>query len=234
MIFRNLLKRKKPIVQAANGMSTEQVDQFNQSIAAGANAIPGVGQAISAGLSVTSMASKAVIGDGSNENKNAIGNMLNPLHSVNALMTGHAKEAIPIYGQIKAAQRMKREYDEKYRKDQEEMTGLARQDSARQYNGMAPKFSLYRKGGSLKQAVILGGNTHEEGGNAILDAKTGEKVAETEIAELLFTHDQTKRIEALVASYDASPDDDYLYQLGKLVQETILFNTKDNSGKFNL
>ena len=234
MIFRNLLKRRKPDVQAANGMSVEQVDQFNQSIAAGANAIPVAGQAISAGLSITSMASKAVIGDGSNEKNNAIGNMLNPLHSVNALMTGRAKEAIPIYGQLKAAQRMKREYEEKYKKAEEEKTALAREDSARQYNGMAPKFSLYRKGGSLKQAVILGGNTHEQGGNAILDAKTGEKVAETEVAELLFTHDQTKRIESLVASYDADANQNHLYELGKLVQETILFNTKDNSGKFNL
>lgn len=230
----SIFKKRKPIVKAANGLNTEQVDQFNKAVAQGANAIPVYGQAISAGLSITDMASKAVIGDGSDVKKNAVGNMMNPLHTVNSLMKGNVKEAIPVYGQIKAAQRMKREFDEKQRKQQNEMIAKSRQDSAGAYASFKPRFSLYRKGGSLKKAVILGGNTHDQGGNAVIDAKSGDKVAETEVAELLFTDDQTKRIESHISMYDKDQSESHLFQLGKLIQETILFNTKDNSGKYNL
>lgn len=193
-------KKKKPVVKAGSGMNTEQIDQMNNAIAAGANAIPVWGQAISAGLNITKSASDAIIGDGSNEKKNLLGTALNPLSTVNALASGNFKEAIPIYGQVLAAKRIKREFEEKRAKEEQLKIQEGQQQSAQAYAGFRPKFSLYKKGGSLKKAVILGGKSHKDGGNDIIDAASGQKVAETEIAELLLNKQQTEQVEALIKS----------------------------------
>lgn len=83
------------------------------------------------------------------------------------------------------------------------------------------------------QAVVLGGESHANGGNAVVDADTGEKVAETEKEELLFTKEQTESIEKQIALYVQTKDQTYLVKLGEIVQDIVRNQMKDYSGKYS-
>ena len=57
------------------------------------------------------------------------------------------------------------------------------------------------------------------------------KVAEIELNEIIFTKELTIKVEELVAKYEADPEDkDNLLELGKLLKDEILNNTKDCQG----
>jgi hypothetical protein len=81
-----------------------------------------------------------------------------------------------------------------------------------------------------EEAVILGGKRHSKGGNDILD-EAGNKVAETEREELLFTKEQTQMIETSIKKINDGDETEYT-NLGAYVKDIILNRTKDNSGKF--
>ncbi|UJP63996.1 hypothetical protein [Mongoliitalea daihaiensis] len=82
-----------------------------------------------------------------------------------------------------------------------------------------------------EQAVILGGKRHSEGGNDVID-ESGEKVAETEREEIIFTKEQTELIETLCGEIKQGDETAY-ERLGSYIKDIILNRTKDNSGKFN-
>ena len=106
------------------------------------------------------------------------------------------------------------------------------------YNNLEQK-QVMKEGGGLpdgadgesgSNAVILGGERHKDGGNDIVD-ETGEKVAETEREELLFTKEQTELIEKSIRLIDGGDETEYA-NLGSYVKGIILERTKDESGKF--
>ncbi len=83
-------------------------------------------------------------------------------------------------------------------------------------------------------AVVLGGNLHKDGGNAIIDAKTGEKKFETEKSEILFSGTQSATIDSHITKFDSTGDEYCLVELGKSVRSIIKNKTKDNSGTYDL
>jgi hypothetical protein len=87
---------------------------------------------------------------------------------------------------------------------------------------------LYKKGG----AVILGGRSHDDGGNSIIHGSTGKKIGESESEELLLNSYQTERLESLIADYKKSKNEDTLEDLGRWMTNIIQNETVDNSGKF--
>lgn len=106
--------------------------------------------------------------------------------------------------------------------------------------------SLYKKGGCIFPAsvvnkrkmfsqggVILGGEDHENMGNAIVD-ESNRVIAETEREELLLGLKETEMINRLMELIDQEESDFNYAQLGKVFAENILPNIKDNSGKFGL
>jgi hypothetical protein len=127
-----------------------------------------------------------------------------------------------------------RKYKAAMRDRMKEMSRVRNVESGQEY--LTP---TYAAGGAIaapenksgEQAVVLGGNLHEEGGNPVVDLKTGEKVVETEREEMMFTGEQTKQIEDLIESFGKTQDEFELIKLGKLVQ-TIVEGMKDNSGVY--
>lgn len=108
------------------------------------------------------------------------------------------------------------------------------------------KNSLYKKGGSIfpvsvvnkrkmfsQGGVILGGEDHENMGNAIVDS-SNQVIAETEREELLLGLKETEMINRLMEMIDQDESDFNYAQLGKVFAENIFPNIKDNSGKFGL
>lgn len=81
------------------------------------------------------------------------------------------------------------------------------------------------------QAVILDGKSHEDGGNDVVDSSSGEKVAETEREELIFSASQTNKIEKHIAAYEQSKDKADLIYLGECVADIINNKTVDHSKK---
>ena len=70
------------------------------------------------------------------------------------------------------------------------------------------------------QAVILGGNLHEDGGNPIVDKK-GEVVAETEREELLLNDKQTSALEKHAKLYEETNDKVHFLHMGEIMKEVI-------------
>lgn len=126
-------------------------------------------------------------------------------------------------------------------RDSKELTAITDQknDGAAMYNQMESK-QLYAEDGTKlpdsvdqptdDKAVILGGKRHKDGGNDVVD-QNGEKVAETEREEIIFSKGQTEMIEASIAKIQGGDESEYL-NLGSYVKEIINTRTKDNSGKF--
>lgn len=229
-------KRKK-VIQAASGLDAAQIESVDNAIMQGANAIPVYGQAISAGLSIGKTLGAGIEGNGQNGVKNAVADIVNPLSSVNALMSGKPLEAIPLVGGFVRAKRMSKEAERLDRMQQNKDTALAAQQSNAKFSTLT-----YGEGGSIpgddssskSEAVVLGGKTHEDGGNALVDKESGEKVAETEREELLFSADQTKKIETYISLYDKSNDESHLIDLGKCIQKIVMTEMVDQSKKFSV
>lgn len=126
-------------------------------------------------------------------------------------------------------------------RDSRELTAITdeKNDGAAMYNQMESK-QLYAEDGTKlpdsvdqptdDKAVILGGKRHKDGGNDVVD-QNGEKVAETEREEIIFSKSQTEMIEASIAKIEGGDESEYL-NLGSYVKEIINTRTKDNSGKF--
>lgn len=102
--------------------------------------------------------------------------------------------------------------------------------------------SLYRNGGNIYPAgrrmfndggVILGGKSHEEMGNLIVDEQ-GNPVAETESEELVLSYEQTEAINKMIEMVEQNPNDLRFAELGKFFANNILPSIQDNSGKFKL
>jgi hypothetical protein len=87
---------------------------------------------------------------------------------------------------------------------------------------------LFKKGG----AIILGGHSHDDGGNDIVDASTGKKIGETESEELLLNSYQTERLESMISKYEKSKNDNDLEDIGRWFKNVIENETSDSSGKF--
>ncbi len=227
---------KKKVRQAFSGMNTEQIEGVDNAIISGAGSIPVYGQAISAGLSIGKNLGTAIEGSGTNGAKNALADIVNPLSAVNAIMSGKPLESIPIVGGLLRAKRNSKEQERMERLKEAKDTQEASLKSNQKFTkltyaegGTIPGQTDYAKG----EAVVLGGKTHEEGGNALIDEETGEKVAETEREELLFSADQTQKIENHISMYDKTSDQKYLIELGRCVQKIILTDTVDHSKQFS-
>ena len=81
-------------------------------------------------------------------------------------------------------------------------------------------------------AVVLGGEHHKDGGNSVIDAESGEKIAETEREELLLTKQQTQGLESHIAMYDKTNDVSHLLEIGKSMKQIVDKQMVDNSGKY--
>lgn len=228
--------KKKKVLKAESGVNTKAIED---GVIAGVNAIPVYGQAISAAMSIGSSLGKSITGDGTNAGKNLIGDTINPFSTLGAIAGGHAKEAIPIVGSFLKARRLKKEKSiEEQRKESVEAQ-KARIESNKVFGAVTMD-----EGGVIGEddnsvvdgvqdfAVVLGGNSHKDGGNDVIDTDTGEKVAETESEELLFTATQTKSIESQIEKYESAKNKESLVQLGVLVKDIVLNEMKDNSGKY--
>lgn len=140
-----------------------------------------------------------------------------------------------------AVDAIKNDKDSAFRKrDSLEMGAVTDQNNAgvSAYNQLEQK-QVMADGGEVPEgedqapndkAVILGGKLHKDGGNDIID-ETGQKVAETEREEILFTKEQTEQIERSIAMIASGNEEEY-ENLGSYVKEVILNRTEDNSGKF--
>lgn len=230
--------RKKKIVKAASGLDTGQINAIDEGIIVGANAIPVYGQAISAALKIGKVAGEAISGDGTNTVRNIVGDTVNPFSTLNALASGNVKEAIPVLGSFAKSRRMK----EEKRKLQEKKENAALNRLTAESNAVSNTLT-YEDGGEIPdidlndqavqdRAVVLGGSLHEDGGNPIIDANTGEKIAETETEELLLTKEQTDNIERHVAMYDNTMDKEHLLEIGKIIKNIVENEMIDYSGKY--
>jgi hypothetical protein len=223
--------KRKRVIKAGSGLNTEQIQSVNNQVVEGTKSIPVVGQAISAGLSIGSTIGEGIAGDGSNTGRQVLGDLLNPFSSVNSLMSGRFKEAIPIVGSVFAAQRKQKEMARQKKKELDAQNQKLSEESNKAFSTLT-----FKKGGSLPKvsdkAVLLGGKTHRDGGNAVLDAKTGEKVAETEREELLFTKKQTESIEFHIKEYEKTSDISHLLELGKFIQEIVMKDMVDYSKQY--
>lgn len=145
-------------------------------------------------------------------------------------------------GQITGAiDAIKNDSESAFRKrDAREMEAVVsrNQEGTSAYNELEQK-QVMKDGGEIpdgedqpqkEEAVILGGKRHKEGGNDIVD-ETGEKVAETEREEIIFTKEQTEMIERSISLIDSGDKEQYV-ALGSYVKDIILNRTEDNSGKF--
>jgi len=87
--------------------------------------------------------------------------------------------------------------------------------------------------------VIPKGKLHKENNNLgekdkgmpVID-NHGNKKFEVEKEELILTLEVTEKVEKFVAAYIETQDDTSLIELGKLITEEVIKNTKDNSEKF--
>lgn len=128
-----------------------------------------------------------------------------------------------------------RKYRSAMRDRQKELTRVRNEES-----GAAYLTQTFATGGAIaapesksgEKAVVLGGNLHEDGGNPIIDAKTGEKIVETEREELLFTSEQSQQIETAIAAFDKSGDELELIKLGNLIKSIVDTQMIDNSGVY--
>jgi hypothetical protein len=108
-------------------------------------------------------------------------------------------------------------------------------EESRMYYGGMSRYTdgMYAKGGEAPAttdqggAVILGGKSHYEGGNDIVDLKSGEKIAETESRELVLDVDQTNLVEAAVTKKDA-------LKAGNIMKTIVQKQTTDRSGAYGL
>jgi hypothetical protein len=236
-------KRKKPI-KAASGINTDQIDpseeRNNKIDQAGVGIASAFGPWWGALAQAGVQTSKSIQGDGSSRTKNTTARFADPFHQFKALGEGRALEAVPLVGEIAYGKRIKKESIQKQRLKQ----SLNISDGIAQSNLQFGQLT-FNRGGEIpdlnlhdtsteEHAIVLGGNTHEQGGNSILDSTTGEKVAETEIEELLFTRNQTEEIEKHIRLYDSSKDQEHLLVLGSFVRDIILNQMKDYSGKYQL
>lgn len=145
-------------------------------------------------------------------------------------------------GETTAEKRLKQE-----KLNQEDILNKeSRMKSAALYGGIKKMGnSLYDEGGKIQKpelsaepaprdekATILDGKTHEEGGNAIVDGQTGEKVAETEREELLLNAEQTKVLEQLSSRIKPDAGPESFLSLGKYIQQILMNTTEDLSGKY--
>jgi hypothetical protein len=224
--------RRKKVIKAFSGLDSEQIDQVDNALVEGTKAIPVFGQAVSAAVGIGSSLGKAIAGDGTDTTRNIIGDMVNPLSSVDALMRGKPLEAIPIVGGIMRG-RAARAAKEKLEKEEAEREMV---ENRKKSNAMFSKLT-YEDGGELPdtgntssdESVILSGKSHEEGGNPILD-DDGNMVAETEKEELIVSLNDTKDIEYLIENYKSIGDDKYLIAIGKKMK-SVISKTKDFSKK---
>jgi hypothetical protein len=238
---------KKKVVKARSGMNFEQVDKNAQTksgvqnaLSMGANlAVPGLGTAIDAASGI----GNAIAGDGTKAGLQVAGDIVNPMSSINSLIDGNFAEAVPVVGSFMKSQRLKKEQQEAKAMENRVKSREMNISSAQMYEGLGKKNQLYHKGGLFPGAtnspeknggksVVLGGNDHEEGGNPVVDANSGKKVAETEKEELLMSQDHTESIEKQVASFDKSKEESDLIDLGRMVQSIVSKGMIDNSGKY--
>lgn len=142
-----------------------------------------------------------------------------------------AGAAVGFFG-AKSAQR---KYKQAVKDREKEMTRVQNIDSNAQY-----LTQTFAAGGAIaapesksgENAVVLGGNLHEDGGNPVVDGKTGEKVLETEREELMFTSEQTKEIESLIGKFESGNDELDLIRLGQYVKTIVDTQMTDNSGMY--
>jgi hypothetical protein len=102
----------------------------------------------------------------------------------------------------------------------------ASKNSKNQYASLGGfKHASYAQGGKFMnedKAVIMGGKRHKDGGNPIVFAENGEKIAETEREELLLTYKQTSELESMIEKFDSSKSESVMVSLGKRIQEILL------------
>jgi hypothetical protein len=98
------------------------------------------------------------------------------------------------------------------------------------------KSRSYSNGGSIAdgKAVIMGGKLHKDGGNPIVNAEDGQKIAETEREELLLTSEQTDLVDEYVLKFENEKSNTILEQLGRKFQNILLHETIDNSGIYGV
>lgn len=89
---------------------------------------------------------------------------------------------------------------------------------------MIPKGKLHKENNNLGK---------KDKGIPVID-NSGNKEFEVEKEELILTLEVTEQVEKLAAIYNSTQDELKLIELGKLLTEEILRNTKDNSGKFDV
>lgn len=142
---------------------------------------------------------KTIKGDGTDVTKNLIGNILNPLNSINKVAEGRFLEAIPYFGSFAEAEaannEMKRIVDEQRANDIK--SNQSRSQTI--LNGYPTNGIRYEMGGNLlhdlsikkggkaiplsKNSAIFEGNSHNEGGIDL--AKNGKVIAEVEKDEVI-------------------------------------------------
>lgn len=238
----SIYPKKRKIRKASSGINTDQLptstsgsDQKIDDGLKAAESIPVIGAFGKLGNSL----SASINGEGTSGGKNAVGDMLGGGHTIKAVMSGRFKEAIPIYGSFAKAKRRKEEVATEKRNAMNRRIS----DMNAQSNSMFGKLT-YEDGGKLNdtgangeavqgKAVVLDGKLHKDGGNDVVDTSTGEKVAETEREELLFTRAQTESIEQHIAKYNKTQDEYCLKELGALVKKIVESEMIDYSGKFS-
>jgi hypothetical protein len=233
--------KKKNVIKAQSGINMSQAShqsdkdqKIEKTLEDGAQSIPIIGAFAKIGNGL----SEGVRGNETSGVRNTMGDMLGGANSVKAIASGRYKEAIPIYGGFAKAKRRREEIAKQRQKELEASVLALNQQS----NSMFGQLT-YKDGGQLKnndhpthgsedKAIVLDGKSHKEGGNDVLDANTGEKIAETEVEELLFTSKQTQQMESYIDKYIATNDQECLLKLGTLVKNIIENETIDYSGKF--
>jgi hypothetical protein len=230
-------KRKK-IIKAASGLNTEQIDpnaEKNDKVdQMGTGIVSKINPLWGALAQVGITGSKKLRGDGSTDKKNISAQFADPFNQFkNNRNAGDWIKSFALPG-LSAVQKGKRQTKE-FEKEKRRQENLATNSLNAQSNSAFGTLT-FEKGGSIPgvqdQAVVLGGEMHEDGGNAVLDARTGEKVAETEREELLFTKAQTESIEKHIAAFEKTSDVSHLLALGKMIQDIVNNNMIDYSGKY--
>ncbi len=248
-------KRKKP--KAASGMDMASVEAVNANytksqekdnkIAAGltgaVSAVPGYGAAYGALAGIGTQTSNSLRGSETDTDKDNIhaSQITDPWFQFkDNKTTGDWASSFlltPVSGFVKADRKQKQA-----RKLNNDRQAAEASDLQKQSNFAYGQLS-YANGGSLQDdqheseavqnnAVILGGEDHRNGGNSVIDAKTGEKVAETEKNEILFTKNQTETIENFISKYEITKNQEELIWLGEFVKNIIDNHTIDYSGKY--
>lgn len=164
-----------------------------------------------------------------------IGKILGPKGAVAGAAIGTVVGGV---SSLAKAGQMKKDAQSAFTLNLSEAINTQSKKSRRDYAGLGGfKAQSYEKGGKINtsgKAVIMGGKLHKDGGNPIVKAETGEKIAETEREELLLTSEQTESLESLIKAYDSKKLETQLVKLGKRIQEILLNETIDNSGLYGL